>query len=240
MKIPTIEGIIDRRILINYTVDKGVIQKVIPTPFAPMTYNGRAIVGICLIRLIHLRPKGFPAFVGLSSENGAHRIAVKWSQNGIEKEGVYIPRRDSSSRFNHLVGGRFFPGRHHLAKFEVRESGGHYAVSFKSDDDTSLSIDAIKAKKFNPNSIFKDLDKASDFFKTGAVGYSPNKDRFDGLKLETFEWKVSPLQVNSVRSSFFENERIFPKGSVEFDNALLMTGIKHEWQSVEEVESHGV
>ena len=240
MNIPTIEGVIDRRILINYTVDKAVIQEVIPAPFAPMTYDGRAIVGICLIRLINLRPKGFPAFVGLSSENGAHRIAVKWSQNGIEKGGVYIPRRDSSSRFNHLVGGRFFPGRHHLAKFDVRESDGHYAVSFKSDDDTSLSIDATKTSQFNSNSIFKDLDKASDFFKTGAVGYSPNKDRFDGLKLETFEWKVSPLQVNSVQSSFFENETIFPKGSVAFDNALLMTRIKHEWQSVEEIESHGV
>jgi len=239
MNIPTIEGIIDRRILINFAVDKEVIQKIIPFPFGPKIYNDRAIVGICLIRLINIRPKGFPSFIGISSENGAHRIAVEWTQNGIAKQGVFIPRRDTSSKFNNLVGGRIFPGRHHLAKFDVKESDGHYSVAFKSDDSTTLSIDAKKTSKFNPDSIFKNLESASNFLKTGAVGYSPNKDKFDGLELETFEWKVSPLHVNSVQSSFFENEAIFPKGSVKFDNALLMTQIKHEWHSVEEIKPNG-
>ena len=33
---------------------------------------------------------------------------------------------------------------------------------------------------------------------------------------------------------FFEDENLFPKGSVTFDNALLMTHIEHEWHSVED------
>lgn len=240
MNIPTIEGIIDRRILINYTVDKDVIQRMLPFPFAPKTYDDRAVVGICLIRLMDIRPKGFPTLFGISSENGAHRIAVEWTQNGVARQGVYIPRRDTSSRFNHLVGGRVFPGKHHLAKFDVKESDGHYSVAFKSDDNTFLSIDATKTSQFSTNSVFENLGEASEFLRTGAVGYSPNKNKFDGLELETFEWKVSPLQVNSVRSSFFENEAIFPKGSVKFDNALLMTRIKHEWHSVEEIKANVV
>ena len=52
------------------------------------------------------------------------------------------------------------------------------------------------------------------------------------MKLKTFNWKVEPLNVTSVHSSFFEDETIFPKGSVQFDNALVMTQIKHEWLSV--------
>lgn len=235
MNIPAIEGIIDRRILINFTVDKAVIQKIIPHPFSPKTYKNKAIVGICLIRLINVRPKGFPAAFGISSENGAHRIAVEWIEDETLKEGVFIPRRDTSSLFNNLVGGRIFPGQHHLAKFKVRESAGHYSIAFKSDDNTSLSIDASETSAFNPDSVFENLENASNFLKTGAVGYSPNRDKFDGLRLETFEWKVSPLQVNLVRSSFFENEVIFPKESVQFDNALLMTQIKHEWHSVKEI-----
>ena len=51
--------------------------------------------------------------------------------------------------------------------------------------------------------------------------------------MKTEEWEVEPLNVLSVSSSFFENEDIFPKGSVAFDNALLMTKLKHEWRSVE-------
>ncbi|MBD1426095.1 hypothetical protein [Sphingobacterium arenae] len=75
------------------------------------------------------------------------------------------------------------------------------------------------------------MDKASAFFEDGDLGYSPNKRKFDGLRLKAYTWKVKPLDVSAVESSFFENEEIFPKGSVTFDNALLMTNIEHEWKS---------
>ncbi len=232
MRIPTIQGIIDRRVLVNYTVDPDIIQKIIPQPFRPKIYKGKAIVGICLIRLKHIRPKGLPNFIGISSENGAHRIAVEWTENGETKEGVYIPRRDTSSYLNSLAGGRIFPGRHYHAKFDVKEGNGHYHIAFKSSDGTTISVDGDKTETLNSNSIFQNLDTASNFFEGGAVGYSPNGDKFDGLKLKTFNWKVEPLNVTEVHSSFFEDESIFPKGSVQFDNALLMTQIKHEWHSV--------
>ena len=91
MKIPTIKGVIDRRILINFTVDPQIIAKLIPKPFKPKIYKGKAIVGICLIRLKEIRPKGFPSFIGISSENGAHRIAVEWEENGEIKEVSIFP-----------------------------------------------------------------------------------------------------------------------------------------------------
>jgi hypothetical protein len=229
MKIPTIHGFIDRRILINFTADPEVVAKIIPAPFSPKVYKGKAIVGICLIRLKEIKPKGIPAFLGISSENGAHRIAVEWDENGLKKEGVYIPRRDTSSKLNALLGGRFFPGKHHLANFNTQEEAGHYIVSFVSSDDTYIKIDAKEGASLHPDSIFDSIEEVSGFFEQGAVGYSPNRTGFDGLKLSTYKWEVKPLQVSTVNSSFFENEQIFPKGSVRFDNALLMTNIEHEW-----------
>ena len=100
MKIPKIKGLIDRRILINYTVEKDVLTNFLPHPFQPKLVNGKGIAGICLIRLKEIRPKGLPKLIGISSENGAHRIAVEWTDNGIFKEGVFIPRRDTSSKLN--------------------------------------------------------------------------------------------------------------------------------------------
>jgi hypothetical protein len=49
--------------------------------------------------------------------------------------------------------------------------------------------------------------------------------------LYTDNWKVQALEVSAVKSSFFEDESIFPKGSVTFDNALLMTNVQHDWSS---------
>ena len=229
MKIPKIKGVIDRRILINYQVDKETLEKYLPKPFTPKLVNGKGIAGICLIRLKEIRPKGLPKQIGISSENGAHRIAVQWMEDGILKEGVYIPRRDTSSRLNAITGGTIFPGIHHLANFTVNENDEHYEISFVSDDNTSLYIKAKETNTWNDESLFDNLDCVSQFFEDGSVGYSPNKDNFDGLELKTYNWKVSLLEVEKVQSSFFNNEAIFPKGSVKFDNALLMEDIEHEW-----------
>jgi len=237
MKIPKIRGIIDRRILINYQVDKEVLENYLPKPFKPKLVNGKGIAGICLIRLKQIRPKGLPKQFGISSENGAHRIAVEWTENGELKEGVYIPRRDTSSRLNSLAGGTIFPGIHHLAKFTINETDGSYKVAFISDDQTSLSIEATETDNWNKESVFENLNCVSDFFEKGSVGYSPDKDDFDGLELKAYNWKVSLLDVKKVKSSFFEDEAIFPKGSVKFDNALLMKDIDHEWIGLEKIKT---
>lgn len=236
MKIPTIHGIIERRMLINFCVEPHYIEKILPRPFRPKLYKGKAIVGICLIRLKDIKPKGLPDFVGVNFENAAHRIAVEWEENGVTKEGVYIPRRDTSLKLNALVSGRVFPGKHYFAKFNVIEENDNYHLDFTSSDDTRIEINAKKAVEFNSNSIFETLDEVSKFFENGSVGYSPNGNNFEGLKLETYNWEVEPLEVSHVKSSFFEDETIFPKGSVQFDNAILMTNIEHEWKSLEKIK----
>lgn len=237
MKIPKIIGIIDRRILINYQVDEEVLENYLPEPFKPKLVNGKGIAGICLIRLKEIRPKGLPKQIGISSENGAHRIAVEWIENGELKEGVYIPRRNTSSKLNSLAGGTIFPGVHHLADFKVDESNGNYNIEFVSEDKTSLSIIAEETEEWNDQSVFDNLDCVSKFFEVGSIGYSPHKNDFDGLELKAYNWKVSMLKVTKVNSSFFENTTIFPEGSVIFDNALLMKDIEHEWVGLTKIKA---
>jgi hypothetical protein len=232
MRIPTLNGVIDRRILINFTANPKDVERIIPFPFRPKVYKRKAIVGVCLIRLKNIKPKGFPNLFGIASENGAHRIAVEWDENGETKQGVYIPRRDTNLLLNAIVGGRLFPGKHYLAKFNVQESDNNFYINLKSSDKTEISIDAQECDSFNEDSIFKTLQNVSDFFERGSVGYSPNGKTFDGMELKSKAWNVRPLKVKTVKSSFFENEEIFPKGSVTFDNAILMTEIEHEWISV--------
>ena len=144
MHIPTMEGIIDRRILVNYRVDPHYLERFLPGPFRPKLVHGMGIAGICLIRLKQIRPHSLPTLLGLSSENAAHRIAVAWEENGGYQEGVYIPRRDTSSRFNTVVGGKLFPGIHHHAHFQVTESDEAFRIEIESDDgETTLTHTAI-------------------------------------------------------------------------------------------------
>ena len=236
MKFPSIHGYIDRRMLVNFIADPNIVAKIIPAPFRPKIYKNKAIVGVCLIRLKNIKPKGLPDFVGIASENAAHRIAVEWDAGGNTKEGVYIPRRDTSLKFNVLAGGRVFPGKHFYAKFNVKEAAGNYHIDFTSSDGTGIAVDAKETKDFNKNSIFENLENASHFFEKGSVGYSPNGNKYEGLELQTYNWHVAPLDVINISSGFFGNENIFPNGSIQFDSALLMTRIEHEWHNIQDIE----
>ena len=232
MKIPVVRGVIDRRILVNYRVDPSVLAPLLPAPFRPKVIHGVGMVGICLIRLRKIRAAFLPSWLGVSSENAAHRTAVEWDQQGTVREGVYVRRRDTNSRLNAAVGGRLFPGLHHHASFTVKESADRFEVALQSDDAaTSMSVQARRAERLPASSVFSSLEEASAFFQAGSLGYSDtaHPSRFQGLELRCFNWAVQPLDVQQVRSSFFEDESLFPKGSIEFDCALLMRGIEHQW-----------
>jgi Uncharacterized conserved protein (COG2071) len=239
MRIPRIRGIIRRRILVNFRADPGVVERLLPEPFRPKLHGGHALVGICLIRLEKIRPVGLPAFLGVSSENAAHRIAVEWTDHaGTSREGVYIPRRDSGAWLNRLAGGRIFPGKHHAADFSVLDRWPHLELSMKSSDGvTTVKLVSDEARELPASSCFSSLSQASEFFKTGSLGYSPSSDpkRSDGLVLRTDNWRVDPLAVTEVHSSYFSNSSKFPAGSVHFDHALIMRDIPHEWHWAEDM-----
>lgn len=73
-----IKGVIERRLLINFRVDPQVAKKLLPEKFSPQLIDGNAVVGICFISLAAIRPSFLPGFIGLRSENAAHRFAVEW------------------------------------------------------------------------------------------------------------------------------------------------------------------
>ncbi len=235
MRLPTIQGVIRRRLLVNFRADPDVIQRELPTRFRPKLQAGNAVVGICLIRLEHLRPRLVPEIIGLSSENAAHRIAVLWDDDqGRTHEGVFIPRRDTNSSINLLLGGRVFPGEHNRADFTIQETPTNIAISMRSSDGSvAVKVEATEANMLPTSSIFPDMAASSAFFEGGSLGYSLTHDtgRLDGLKLATDQWHVEPLDISSVYSSYFSDEAHFPKGSVEFDHALIMRDIVHEWHN---------
>ncbi|QDT01566.1 DUF2071 domain-containing protein [Adhaeretor mobilis] len=248
MRLPTIRAIIDRRVLVNFRVQPDRLAALLPPPFEPQLVGGHGIAGICLIRLKHVRPQGLPAWVGVSSENAAHRIAVQWEDDGQVRTGVYIPRRDTDSRINAWLGGRAFPGQHHFSHFEVNEQfdadlgdkkpKDRVNVAMHSaDNSASVLVEGTATDKLPDDSLFDSVEHVSQFFEAGSLGYSPaiKSGEYDGLELRTFNWHVQPLAVTRVESSLFDDRAQFPPGTATFDNALLMRGIDHQWHSRESI-----
>jgi hypothetical protein len=241
IQLPSLEGLVRRRVLVNFRVDPEIVARQLPSPFRPKLVDGRAMAGICLIRLEQLRPKGLPAALGIASENAAHRIAVTWDDpSGQPHDGVYIPRRDTGALLNAVAGGRLFPGEPSYARFRVRDAPARLDFKLETRDGAGdVWLRAHPAEGLPSASCFASLPEASAFFEGGALGYSSTHDasRLDGLRLRIRRWHVEPLDVDWAVSSYFSDRARFPEGSVEYDCTLVMRDIPHEWQPLPEMRS---
>jgi len=236
--LPQMQGVIARRILLNYRADADVVQRLLPAPLKVDEQHGHAIVGICLIRLQNLRPQGFPSALGISSENMAHRVAIQYPTSEGMRPGVFIWRRQTDQRLVELLGGRLFPGVHGHAQFQVAESDDSLTMDVTSDDgQTDVSFTARTSKEWQPTSSFESFEEVSNFFKKGDCGFSCSLsgDELEGMQLKIFRWEMTPLQVGSQHAAFYSDPLRFPAGSIEFDCGLLMRGIEHEWHQLTDI-----
>jgi hypothetical protein len=101
------------------------------------------------------------------------------------------------------------------------------------DDEIRVDLKGKFANDLPAESIFDKLADSSEFFRGGALGYSVThgEKHLDGITLETKEWKVRPLEVENVNSSFYADTAMFPEGTIEFDHALIMQNVQHEWHA---------
>lgn len=239
MSVPAIEGRIRRRLLVNFRIDPKVIRPLVPGRFEIVTVDGAAVAGICLIRLEGMRPSSLPVPAGLASDNAAYRVAVRWQEGGVGRDGVFVMRRDTGSAIQHRLGGRLFPGDYRRAAFDADDDGLAVAIACRSADGTGdLSLVGHASDTLPAMSVFRSLSEASAFFERGSDGYSGSRDarRLDGIRLDTASWTVRPFEVEHVASAFFDDPRRFPAGSVAFDDALVMRDVAHAWRALPRIE----
>jgi hypothetical protein len=131
-----------------------------------------------------------------------------------------------------------FPGEHHRARFTIREEDGRLDLAMKSHDgEVAVRVSGHSGGALPASSCFASVSAASSFFEPGALGYSVTNDprRLDGIRLPTHEWRMEPLQVEEVSSTYFADQTRFPAGSVTFDCALAMRDIRHEWHTADDL-----
>lgn len=216
-KNPAWEGLIARRILLNFRADIEVARTLVPEPLEVVEQNGCAVVGVCLMRLEQLRPAGSPAALGITSENMAHRIVVRDPAGAARKDGIFVWRRDSDQPL--------FPGVHH-AQFRVNETEHGLALEVRTEkNEANVWFGAVPARDWRGSPLFRTVAAARRFL--GPCSGGP----------------CQPLEVHGLHTAFYEDRKRFPRGSVEFDSALIIRclpfsaagGVEHEWGEFDEL-----
>jgi len=239
MLTDAIDCTIERRLLVNYRIDPEAVTRLLPEPFRPQLVSGWAVGGVCFIRLGSLRPAHFPSVLGSRTENVAHRFAVEWDDGQGTQVGVFVPRRDTSSRLTALAGDKLFPGAYHLARFKVQERASEIGIGVDSRDGTlALSVSAREAPSLGGD-LFGSLEAALTFFRQGSLGFSPSGGTggLVGVRLISETWEGRPVSLGHMDSSMFDDNKVFPKGSCTLDSALVMRNLPVRWRNEGAIES---
>lgn len=220
MKAPSLRGRIERRILLDVAVDPDVAARQVPPGFTLRLLDGAAVAGICLIRLVELRPPGLPAVVGRTTTAAAHRISVHGPDGS---PGVFVPRRDTSSRAAALAGGRVWPGVHGRADITWTAD----RVEVVAADGARVTV-ALGASGHH----LTDPDAAIALHSAELTAWSP--DRRGGLEaadLECVCWRARPVGVAGWSSSWLGDAAVFPPGSTALAGALVMEDVAVTWRA---------
>lgn len=241
-KISKVEGVIARRILLNFWLDPEVARRLVPEPFEIITRNGFAVAGICLLRLEGMRPAGMPAALGLRSENMAHRIAVRYPAEvdgrRVMREGVYIWRRDTDSAMNVRLGGVLFPGTFRDAEFRIQESERSLRMAVLTEDGGGdAAFRCSFGDEWKWTLLFSRLPDVRNFFERADCGFNTTLrgDALEGQRLVQQNWDLAPVTISDLHASFFADGKRFPQGSVGFDSAVILREVPHHWQALGEM-----
>lgn len=236
MKMASLRGLVDRRILIHFRADPDVLQALLPPPFTPRLFCGHGLAGVCLFRLRQLRPAFLPAELGVTSENAVHRIAVEWRQDGLTHTGSYVLGRHTSSRLNRIVGRPLFSGKQQHARIQYLEDLERVELEMQCEDrGMNLELAAHIAPLLPASSLFRSLPEAAHAFERNphdVVRIWRGEDGH-GMDLKACGWRSLPLAIERIGVSFFDDHERFPTGSCEFDSALLLRGLVHDSQARE-------
>ncbi|HMP93258.1 MAG TPA: DUF2071 domain-containing protein, partial [Phnomibacter sp.] len=104
-----VQACLEHTIVLSFAVPKEALQPLVPAPLQLDVYHQKwAFIAVALVHTKHLRPKGFPKFMGNSFTLVGYRIFVRYAnQAGKSLRGLYILKSETNKRKMEILGNLF-------------------------------------------------------------------------------------------------------------------------------------
>jgi hypothetical protein len=199
----TAQAVIRRRLLVNALVDPDEAAVRLPAGLRPHITEQGTVVGRCLLELVHLRPTGLPAGVGVTVRAAASRIACEWEDDGGQGDtvvGVYVPARFTESRLALALGGRWFPGVHQRGEVRIHDSATMSIWRVDApDNDLRVTVSAMPGA----DATTSVSDPVGLTCVGASVGLSPDRHgRLEAVRMDPHHRFARPVEVDDLSCEF--------------------------------------
>lgn len=205
--------------LFGYETTADEARGLVPAPLEPVVREGRAFWNLVVCRVEAMRPRGLPAFTGMSYWNVAYRLQARLG----DVEGLFFVRSDCDSRLMSLAGNLVTDYRFHPAGITVVEEGSRVRIAIDSPEaPAEIELDRAAAEARAPAPPYRPFGLSVD-----------GKGRVTVVKIVRDEaaWKSRPVRAITADWGFMTGRR------VRFIGVDEIAPIEYRWCRGKEVRS---
>ncbi len=235
-----VQAFFESSVVLTFAVPKEELADKIPECLSLDTFNDQwAFIAVAMVQTKHLRPKGFPKFLGNNFFLMGYRLFVKYTnQAGKRLRGLYILKSETDKRKMEFFG-NFFTHYNYSKKSFKHKIEGDKTTIFAEQSDFHVSYNDQKDLVELPeNSPFNSWKEARRFAGPLPFTFTYEKARKKVLIIQGLRqnWKPEPLKVNSFKLPFIESLNL---KNINLANCFVVKNIPYEWKKgVKETWNH--
>lgn len=212
-------------LVLTYAVPVAELKGMIPPCLELDVFDNQwAFIAIAVVKTKHLRPKGFPAWMGNAFVLTGYRIFVRYTTSqGKRLRGLYILGSETDRYKMQLLGNIFTHYNYKTTNIHLSEADG--IIHVKSDElDLAVSMDNAALPLSSP---FKDWKEARRFAGPLPFTFTYKEATKEVLIIEGVResWVPAPVQVLKSKAIFidqFDDARLA--------NAFIIKNIPYYWK----------
>jgi hypothetical protein len=215
---------------LSFALRKEILEPMLPPHLELDTFNEYGFLTVAMVQTKHLRPKGFPKFLGRNFFLIGYRLFVKYqAQNGKRLRGLYILKSETDKALMAWSGNLFTHYKYSSVAIEVEKSREKISVHSPSNLNVSVSLT-------NPNqalpvsSVFADWKDARRFAGPLPFTFDYEKSINSMIIIEGMRahWEPRPVQVDKADIAFVDRMP-FKDADPILSNAFYVEHIDYDW-----------
>ncbi len=226
-----VEAFFESSLVLTFAVHKSQLEPLIPECLSlDLLHDEWAFVAVAMVQTKHLRPKGFPQFMGNSFLLTGYRIFVRYtSSEGKRLRGLYILKSETNKRKMELLGNIFTHYNYATTDITCTTTGPAIKIASTATGFEVLAETGATETPLPPGSPFTDWKEARKFAGPLPFTFSYNPLKREVLIIEGVRenWVPQPVKVMEYNIPFLAALGL--KNPV-LANAFIINNIPYYWK----------
>jgi len=226
-----VEAFFSRSLVLTFTAPAETLSPLLPHCLELDTFNNKwGFVAMAMVQTKHLRPKGFPAWMGNDFFLIGYRLFVKYHTSyGKRLRGLYILQSQTDKQKMEWLGNIFTKYKYTTTDIRQEVDGNHFHIESLQSDfsiDVNLAHEQFPLAQGSPFGNWKEARRFAGPLPF-TFSYIPEKKSVLIVEGVREDWEPRPVAVTNMQITFPE---MLQNNGLQLANAFVVENIPYSWK----------